>query len=92
MYTTASSRITTSTWDSLIEIIYTIVNLWKGLSGSSKLMETRMFLSIYELLGNLKEIVCPYHAEEGAFIVPKFWKRCPVCYDQENSKFSKYYV
>jgi len=46
----------------------------------------------YELLGDLKEIVCPYHAEEGTFIVPNFWRKCPVCYDPENSKFSKYYV
>ncbi len=26
-YTTASSKTTTSTWDSLIEMIYTVVNL-----------------------------------------------------------------
>jgi len=46
----------------------------------------------YEMFGDLKEIVFPYHAEEGTFIIPKFWKKCPVCYNPENSKFSKYYV
>lgn len=45
----------------------------------------------YELLGDLKEIVCPYHAGEGTFIVPKYWKKCPVCYSSEKSKFLKYY-
>ena len=33
-----------------------------------------------DLEGNLKEVRCPVHSEEGTFLVPRYWRRCPLCY------------
>jgi len=40
-----------------------------------------------DLGNNLRELICPYHREEGVFYIPKYWRKCPVCYDIKNAKF-----
>lgn len=42
----------------------------------------------YDLGGMLKEYVCPFHRNEGLFIIPSNWKKCPVCYKPERARFS----
>jgi predicted phosphodiesterase len=39
--------------------------------------------------GNIKQLLCPYHPEEGIFYIPRFWRKCPVCFDEDNAKFPK---
>ena len=39
----------------------------------------------------LKEYTCFLHREEGVFIIPKWWKRCPVCMNPLYAKFSNIY-
>ncbi len=34
-----------------------------------------------------KEMICDLHFDEGVFIVPSKWRRCPVCYDPTKAKF-----
>ncbi len=41
------------------------------------------------LTEDLRFLQCPLHIEEGTFIVPKWWRRCPVCYDIARAKFTK---
>jgi len=33
-----------------------------------------------DLVGNLKDYECPCHPEEGLFYIPRYWKKCPICY------------
>ena len=46
-------------------------------------------LEIKLLSSDLKLYTCPLHPEEGLFIIPRWWKRCPVCYDVSRAKFTK---
>ncbi len=54
-------------------------------------VERNEYVITFRTLGeDLKIIVCPLHSMEGVFIVPKHWKRCPVCYDPTKARFSSY--
>ena len=35
--------------------------------------------------GELKDYECPNHPEEGVFYVPRYWKKCPICYKPEGA-------
>jgi len=43
----------------------------------------------HDIGGNLKEYICPEHKNEGLFVIPSTWKKCPVCYRPERARFSK---
>ncbi|MFX0210138.1 MAG: metallophosphoesterase [Candidatus Hodarchaeota archaeon] len=44
-------------------------------------------IEFIDLGNNVREIICPNHREEGVFYIPKYWRKCPVCYDITNAKF-----
>jgi len=46
-------------------------------------------LEVKLLSNDLKFYTCPHHPDEGLFIIPKWWKKCPVCYDISRAKFTK---
>jgi len=46
-------------------------------------------LEVKLLSDDLKFYSCPHHPDEGLFIIPKWWRKCPVCYDISRAKFTK---
>lgn len=62
----------------------------ESLLGGIWQIELTKFESNFEYVdlgNNVKEMICPIHNEEGVFYVPKYWRKCPVCYDIDNAKF-----
>jgi hypothetical protein len=47
----------------------------------------KIIIEFLDFGNNLRELICPYHREEGMFYIPKYWRKCPVCYDIKNAKF-----
>jgi len=48
-----------------------------------------MKIQWHDLGGKMREYTCPYHREEGLFVIPYNWRKCPVCYKPERARFSQ---
>lgn len=42
-------------------------------------------IDFIDLGGQLKYYNCPDHPREGTFYIPRYWKKCPVCYRQNEA-------
>lgn len=38
-------------------------------------------INFVNLGGELKDFRCPNHPEEGTFYIPRYWKKCPICFE-----------
>jgi len=47
-----------------------------------------MKIKWHDLGGKMREYICPFHKEEGLYIIPYNWRKCPVCYKKERARFS----
>lgn len=59
--------------------------LWEIIIKDARIVEIKW----HNLGCALKELYCPVHKEEGLFIIPSNWKKCPVCYRPGRARFVK---
>lgn len=46
-------------------------------------------ISFVNLGEELKDYQCPNHPDEGVFYIPRYWKKCPICYNPKEAIATK---